>query len=265
MKSKQRLQETIVAAEIIKIVQSLANQINIQEKEKGRQGLVSNTDFNNRLDWSEAPQQVFKNRLDNIISLCSIAKRIFSQEERVVKVSGPTVIFGDLHGNLADVLLYERLFWPRIPDLIPDNVIFLGDYVDRGLQGLEVILYILALKIMNPRKFTLLRGNHETRRMQIETSFQWECFEKFGRRKAYEWVWEMINQVMDTMPFCAVVNDRIFCAHGGIPTSVMTFKELNLISSTTFPTLILKDLHGKSLRMILRHGISRKILGKHLE
>ena len=226
---QQRLQETRVAAKIIEIVQSLANQINCQLKENGGKGLVSDSHFPNHRDW-QVPQDVFQYRLDKIVLLCNIAKRIFSEEERVVKVSGPTVIFGDLHGNLADVLLYERLFWPRIPDLVLDNVVFLGDYVDRGLQSLEVFLYILALKVMDPHKFTVLRGNHETRQMHVQFSFRKECLAKFGRDLGQE-VWLLLNEVMDSIPFCAVVNDTIFCAHGGIPTSAKTIRELNMISN----------------------------------
>jgi diadenosine tetraphosphatase ApaH/serine/threonine PP2A family protein phosphatase len=206
----------------------MANSINRQDRENGGKGLVSNTHFPNHKDWTQphVSPQVYEVRLSRISALCSIAQKLFFQEERCVKVSGPTTVFGDLHGNLADVLLYERLFWPRLPSA--SNFVFLGDYVDRGLQSLEVFLYMLALKVMEPAKFTILRGNHETRQMQTQFSFQKECLAKFGRKIGSQ-VWQMLNQVMDCMPFCAVINDSIFCAHGGIPTSVSCIKDLNLI------------------------------------
>ena len=43
-----------------------------------------------------------------------------------------------------------------------NELLFLGDFVDRGFGSLEVILYVLSLKVLSPQHVHLLRGNHET-------------------------------------------------------------------------------------------------------
>lgn len=163
-----------------------------------------------------------------IVKLCVEAEIIFKKEPRCVKLNSPCYVLGDIHGNFHDLMIYERILWRKAPTCISENFLFLGDFVDRGDHGLECILYLLSFKIIAPERFTMLRGNHELRNIQAVFTFQRECFEKFGKACGQN-IWDSINKVFDVMPICAVIDESIFCAHGGIPTSLTKLEELNSI------------------------------------
>ena len=92
---------------------------------------------------------------------------ILSSESRLLRLRSPAYVFGDFHGNMADLLTFARTMWPLGMHLTPGTFLFLGDYVDRGMFGLELLAYIFAQKIMLPEKVFLLRGNHEVKAVNV--------------------------------------------------------------------------------------------------
>ena len=78
---------------------------------------------------------------------------------------------GDIHGRLD--LLEELL--DKLPLEREDRLVFLGDYVDRGMFGVETTIYLLAFKINFPKCFWMLRGNHECRQITDNFNFHREC------------------------------------------------------------------------------------------
>jgi len=64
---------------------------------------------------------------------------------------------GDIHG-CADKL--RRLIDQLAIDPKQDQLVFVGDYIDRGPDSFEVVDYLLGLKIIFPN-VVFLKGNHE--------------------------------------------------------------------------------------------------------
>ena len=111
------------------------------------------------------------------------------------------------------------------------NLLFLGDYVDRGPNSVECILYLLCMKAIAPHRVHLLRGNHETRQLQREYTFHNEVTEKFGVEGGFaETIFDAFNAVFDVMPLVAIVDESIYCAHGGIPSQA-TLSQIAAIPS----------------------------------
>lgn len=78
---------------------------------------------------------------------------------------------GDLHGNLGALLSMESALWSGGVAVSAARLLFLGDYVDRGAHGTELMAYLLATKLQRPAGVLLIRGNHETRDIQKMFTF----------------------------------------------------------------------------------------------
>lgn len=158
----------------------------------------------------------------DLFKLCQKVRHVLEREPRVVYLQSPAYIFGDIHGNLEDLHFFSDNIWRLGMSLTAGSFLFLGDYVDRGMSCLEVTAYLLAMKLTLPHKVFLLRGNHETRDVNGweehygERSFIYQCRSRFGDDIGYR-VWEACNQVFDRLPLSGVVDQDIFCVHGGIP------------------------------------------------
>jgi serine/threonine protein phosphatase 1 len=66
---------------------------------------------------------------------------------------------GDIHGHLDSL---ERLMEKIKPDLEKDQLVFMGDYIDRGPHSKGVVDYVLRLRnTAPPHNVVCLKGNHE--------------------------------------------------------------------------------------------------------
>ena len=154
--------------------------------------------------------------------LCEKAKEIFIEESNVQNVSAPVIICGDIHGQIYDLL---ELF-KKGGDIPNSRYVFMGDYVDRGYNGVEVLELLLALKVKYPEHITLLRGNHESRQICFAYGFYEEITRKYGNANA----WEYFTDLFDYLPLAALVEGKIFCVHGGLSPYISTVDQIRLIN-----------------------------------
>ena len=98
-----------------------------------------------------------------IIAVSQHAARLTSRESRILEIKSPVYVLGDVHGNLTDLQFFRKTLWPMGPEVTAGDFLFLGDFVDRGRDSIPVIAYIMSMKVLNPSKWHMIRGNHETR------------------------------------------------------------------------------------------------------
>lgn len=138
-------------------------------------------------------------------------------ELNLESASHKLVLVGDLHGQLDDFLWI--LFKYGLPSQTNQVMyIFNGDVADRGENAVEIYAFIFALKLLHPDRVHLMRGNHEddtVNRSSTCGGFTDEVNGKFGA--AGKRIYEQFQKVFNSLPLAAVVENRIFLAHAGIP------------------------------------------------
>ena len=155
---------------------------------------------------AEKPGTQVNMTIDELQAVITEAQIVCARQPALLEVEAPVQIVGDIHGQYHDLLrLLDHVGYP--PDT---NYLFLGDYVDRGKNGLECIALLLCYKIKYaacvsrsgphglaacsayvfrtshacvckryPEKFHLLRGNHESAPINRIYGFYDECKRRF--------------------------------------------------------------------------------------
>jgi len=159
-----------------------------------------------------------------IRDLCVTARDIFMQQPILLELEAPIKICGDIHGQYYDLLrLFEYGGFP--PDA---NYLFLGDYVDRGKQSLETICLLLSYKIKFPENFFLLRGNHECASINRIYGFYDECKRRYNIK-----LWKTFTDCLNCLPVAAIVDEKIFCMHGGLSPELSQMEQVRRIQRPT--------------------------------
>ncbi|XP_074033128.1 serine/threonine-protein phosphatase alpha-2 isoform isoform X2 [Leptinotarsa decemlineata] len=160
----------------------------------------------------------------DVKALCFNAMRIFMNQPMLLELEAPIKVCGDIHGQFTDLL---KLF--SFGGFPPDsNYLFLGDYVDRGKQSTEVLCLLLAYKIKYPENFFLLRGNHEASSICKIYGFYEECKRRYSIK-----IFKLFTDVFNTLPVAAIIDDKIFCCHGGLSPDLLHIGQIRNIERPT--------------------------------
>lgn len=157
---------------------------------------------------------------EHIIALCRKSRDLFLSQPILLELEAPLKICGDIHGQYHDLL---RMF--QYGGFPPDaNYLFLGDYVDRGRQSIETICLLLAFKLKFPENFFLLRGNHECSTINRIYGFYEECKKRYSIR-----LWKTFTECFNCLPVAAIIDDKIFCMHGGLSPDLNKIEDIQKI------------------------------------
>ena len=159
---------------------------------------------------------------EKIIQIINLIKEILILEENILNISGPVTVIGDIHGQFYDLL---EIF--NIEEEPPfGNFLFLGDFVDRGFYSVEVMIFLICLKIKFPNNIYLIRGNHECEYISRMYGFYNECLTKFNSEIEYL---EFID-FFKFLPISALISNQVFGVHGGLSPSIHLIDQIKTIN-----------------------------------
>ncbi|KAK6600171.1 serine threonine-protein phosphatase 4 catalytic subunit [Botrytis cinerea] len=157
------------------------------------------------VDLDQCIESLYKKNLlaESVIeAICAKTKELLMQESNVVHVLAPVTVVGDIHGQFFDLI---EIF--KIGGFCPDtNYLFLGDYVDRGMFSVETISLL-------------------SRGVTQSYGFYTECSRKYGNAN----VWHHFTDMFDFLTLSVVINDQIFCVHGGLSPSIHSIDQIKII------------------------------------
>jgi len=148
--------------------------------------------------------------------------RFDEEEDKMEKL----LVVGDIHGDIKS--LKNALAYRSSAGEMEVGMLFLGDYADRGSNGLEVVETLRKLSYSDD-KIILLKGNHENYTKDGRPTF-WPCDlpneveMKLGRSWKDYWN-EKLRAFFDRLYLAAKLNNILF-VHGGIHSKLESLNEL---------------------------------------
>jgi len=220
--------------------------------------------------------------LGNFVAIVQRATLALQPLPNMIKLQGPMYIVGDLHGSINDI---RHILSTFIPDIVntakpqeqneniddntqqqqqqqlqdkqqtPYSILFLGDYVNRGHDSVEVLALVSCLKLKYPHRVHLLRVETEHESVIGIQGLQDELMTKYNYRDPmlttntfnFKTVKNCCLALFDAMPLCATVDNTVcntrinnwltnhckqkqllqfFCVHGGLAPELPLLSEV---------------------------------------
>ncbi len=190
-------------------------------------------------------------------------------------------IISDLHGDsktfftmLGEIKYEEFLSNPY------NKIVFLGDYVDRGPNSIDILYSICCLKHTYSDSIILMRGNHEapTEFPFASHDLPFRIEDRFGFHGKS--IYSKLVSMFRLLTLTTIIDQKLLLVHGGLPTEDMVIENYrqaiataqeNIVQSRVLEELLWNDPRKiddppgweASRRGFGRHfgsGISRKWL-----
>ena len=162
-----------------------------------------------------------------LLSLISQITALLDCEPALLQLDGTFKIVGDLHGDIISLLrIFDKFGYPSADN----RYLFLGDYVDRGNNSLEVLELLFALKLLFPTYLFMLKGNHECTDICSHYGFLSEC-----KKRSTEQVFSAFCETFVSLPICAILSQRALCVHGGISQYIKSKGTLERLEKCDIP------------------------------
>ena len=181
------------------------------------------------------------------------------------------VIVSDLHGDYECISqILDEINYASYLSHARNKMVFLGDYVDRGINSVGVLYSVCQLKLAYPDSIVLMRGNHEAPSEFPFAShdFPFQLVERFGE-SAGRAIYRKTLQFFKELIVAAIVGNRVLLVHGGLPTeqalsnyrALLSTAQENHMSNNVLEEVLWND--PRKINSIDGWENSRRGIGRH--
>lgn len=146
------------------------------------------------------------------------AFNIISNSGKLVQMlpSLPLLIVGDIHGDIISLFIVLRKYIALLRKNPQTVLVFLGDYVDRGLASIDILIILCLIKSKFPSRIYLCRGNHETvniHQSNTNDPIVYDMVDRYTTKATKTFIAFAAFVVSLSFVF---KTDEVICMHGGI-------------------------------------------------